>query len=114
MHDVKAAQSDLASGLEWFARAEAAGPLSDAVRKAAAELYLLRGSIHIFDHALRPALKDFDRAVKLVPAMIQRVKDFQDSITVSKSHRYIYIDRNEIVYVAVVCVGVYIAFVLLS
>jgi hypothetical protein len=51
--------------------------VTDSVKKATAELYLLRGSINIYAGNMRKAFEDFDMSVKLVPSMIQRVKEFQ-------------------------------------
>jgi hypothetical protein len=51
--------------------------VNEAVKKAAAELYLLRGSINIYAGNMRKAFDDFDTCVKLVPSMVQRVKEFQ-------------------------------------
>lgn len=112
--DMTRAMADIRDGLEWYNKAVRNNACTDAVKKAAAELYLLRGSIHIYSGNMRKAFADFDMCVKLVPSMIQRVKEFQDSITITKSTRYIYIDKQQIMYAVVACVGVYIGVVLLS
>eukprot|EP00026_Physarum_polycephalum_P005038 Phypoly_transcript_05064.p1 GENE.Phypoly_transcript_05064~~Phypoly_transcript_05064.p1 ORF type:complete len:628 (+),score=78.13 Phypoly_transcript_05064:150-2033(+) len=108
-----AAMADIVQGLQWYTMAVRNNTVTESVKKAAAELYLLRGSINIYAGNMHKAFEDFDMSVKLVPSMIQRVKEFQDSITVSKSTRYIYIDRNQILYAVVACFGVYIGIVLL-
>lgn len=51
--------------------------VTEAIKKAAADLYLLRGSIYIYDGKMQKAFDDFDACVTLVPSMIEQVKKFQ-------------------------------------
>lgn len=103
--------------------------VTEAIKKAAADLYLLRGSIYIYDGKMQKAFDDFDACVTLVPSMIEQVKKFQvyhlaasysnllflqDNITIKTERRFIVIDRNEMVKLAILCGGLYLAIVLLS